>query len=76
MIYYKHPIDRDISDIMEQMDNILKKSTINIFDYQKKTINWMYDKEINPILINYNLDNELLIGKDIIFCTNSSKILY
>lgn len=36
--------------------------TLPLYEYQKKTIRWMKERELNPVQIYYNPNDELIIG--------------
>lgn len=49
----------DVTDLMEEQPTFAK---VKLFDYQKRTIKWMSDKEINPKTMYYGTKNESIIG--------------
>jgi SNF2 family DNA or RNA helicase len=54
----------DITDKMITQPDLLN---INLYDYQKRTINWMFERENNQKIIRYTLLNEVSLGEVVYF---------
>jgi SNF2 family DNA or RNA helicase len=71
----------DITDMIIENPNFTK---INLFDYQRRTVKWMFDKETTKQVVSYSFNDEVYFGeyvcdaikKDIISTKNRKSIQF
>src|SRR5206468_1159292 len=53
---------KSVDYILDNKIDDVKEITVELFEYQKCSINWMIEKEKNKVKISYNLNDEIIIG--------------
>jgi len=72
------------SDVTDQMVEDPKFAKHKMYNYQKRTVKWMLDKELNNINIPYSFNDEIIIGnvvydaltKKFMLCEDKKKLLF